>query len=96
METEAAACLMVPCKDTIKLTADGYIEKTLPRSQLMAAQTPQAFQTELLLRAMRNARADGFEATDDCSIVEAYTDIRIKTVPGNYANKKITTIEDLQ
>ena len=96
METEAAACLMVPCKDTIKLTADGYIEKTLPRSQLMAAQTPQAFQTELLLRAMRSARADGFEATDDCSIVEAYTDIRIKTVPGSYANKKITTIEDLQ
>jgi 2-C-methyl-D-erythritol 4-phosphate cytidylyltransferase len=96
METEGTACLMVQCKETIKLSADGYIEKTLPLSQLMAAQTPQAFQTELLLHAMRSARADGFEATDDCSIVEAYTDIQIKTVPGSYANKKITTIEDLQ
>lgn len=96
METEDAACLMVPCKDTIKLTSDGYIEKTLPRNLLMAAQTPQAFRTELLLTAMRKARADGFEATDDCSIVESYSDAHIKIVQGSYANKKITTIEDIQ
>lgn len=96
METEDAACLMVPCKDTIKLTSNGYIEKTLPRNLLMAAQTPQAFKTGLLMEAMRKARADGFEATDDCSIVECYSDTHIKIVQGSYANKKITTIEDIQ
>lgn len=95
METEDAACLMVPCKDTIKVVADGRIEKTLPRSTLMAAQTPQAFRTELLMDCMEKARRDGFEVTDDCSIVEAYSDVKIAVVEGSYANRKITTVEDL-
>ena len=95
MKEEQAACLMVPCKDTIKVVTDGYIRETLPRTELRAAQTPQAFRTELLLSCMRRARADGFEATDDCSIVERYADVPIRVVDGSYANLKITTIEDL-
>ena len=91
-----AACLMVPCKDTIKVTEDGFIKETLPRNTLMAAQTPQAFRTELLLTCMSSAKQDGFEATDDCSVVERYSDIRIKVVQGSYENKKITTREDLK
>ncbi len=95
METEEAACLMVPCKDTIKVVAGEYIEKTLKRSELMAAQTPQAFRTQLLIRCMKKAQEQGFEATDDCSIVEAFSDTKIRIVEGSYANKKITTMEDL-
>ena len=95
MEREDAACLMVPCKDTIKVVAEGRIEKTLERSTLMAAQTPQAFRTELLMECMEKARAAGFEATDDCSIVEAFSDVKIAVVEGSYANRKITTVEDL-
>ena len=96
METEQAACLMVPCKDTIKRIDGNYIAETLPRQELMAAQTPQAFRTDLLLECMHKARQAGFEATDDCSIVEAFSDVRIRIVEGSYANKKITTMEDLQ
>ncbi len=96
MEKEEAACLMVPCKDTIKITENGYIVETLPREKLMAAQTPQAFRTERLLTCMKKAEADGFQATDDCSVWERYSEIKIRAVTGSYANKKITTREDLQ
>ena len=96
MVKEEAACLMVPCKDTIKITENGYIVETLPREKLMAAQTPQAFRTEALLRYMKKAEAEGFQATDDCSIWERYSKSGIRVITGSYANKKITTKEDLQ
>ena len=96
METEDAACLAVPCKDTIKLSGDGYFTETLPREKLMSAQTPQAFRTELILNAMNQAMKDGFLGTDDCSVAEKYTDVRIRAVEGSYANIKITTVEDLK
>lgn len=95
METEEAACLMVPCKDTIKIVKDGVIVSTLPRSELMAAQTPQCFRTDLLFACMNQALAEGYEGTDDCSLVERYSDVKIVAVTGSYANKKITTIEDI-
>ena len=50
LKEDDAALLMVPCKDTIKVVKDGYVQETLDRSTLMAAQTPQAFRTDLLSR----------------------------------------------
>ncbi|MGN1389113.1 MAG: 2-C-methyl-D-erythritol 4-phosphate cytidylyltransferase [Bulleidia sp.] len=96
METEEAACLMVPCKDTIKVVQNGYIVKTIERSTIQAAQTPQAFRTELLVHCMDLARKEGYQGTDDCSIVEHFSSARIKAVPGSYQNFKITTPEDLK
>ena len=52
METEQAACLMVPVKDTIKRVEEGKIVETYPRQLLYAAQTPQAFRTDLLRQCM--------------------------------------------
>ena len=96
METEQAACLMVPCKDTIKVVKDGYIEETLPRESLMAAQTPQVFHTKDILACMHQAIADGYTGTDDCSLLERYSSIPIRAVTGDYTNLKITTPEDLK
>jgi 2-C-methyl-D-erythritol 4-phosphate cytidylyltransferase len=96
MKTEQAALLMVPCKDTIKVVKDGYVEKTLDRSTLQAAQTPQAFATDLLMSCLDQAAADGFEVTDDASAVEKYGHVRVRAVSGSYANFKITTPEDLR
>ncbi len=96
METEEAACLMVPCKDTIKVVQDGYIVKTIERSTIQAAQTPQAFRTELLVHCMDLARKEGYQGTDDCSIVEHFSSAKIRAVPGSYENFKITTPEDLK
>lgn len=97
LEQEQAACLMVPSKDTVKrVSPEGYVVETLPRDTLMCAQTPQAFRTELLRECLARAEADHFTATDDAALVEKYTDVRVRVVAGSYANRKITTPEDLR
>ena len=47
---------MVPCKNTIKVVNDGYIEETLVRDALRAAQTPQVFKTDLYLSCVEKAK----------------------------------------
>lgn len=96
METEQAACLMVPCKDTIKHVEGDYIVETYERSTLRCAQTPQAFRTKLIISCMQKAMEDGYTGTDDCSLVERYSSVKIKAVMGSYENYKITTPEDLK
>lgn len=91
-----AAILAVPCKDTIKVVKDGFIEKTIPRDTLQAAQTPQAFKKDLILTCMHKAMLDGYTGTDDAELVEKYAKTKIKIVSGSYENKKITTPEDLK
>ena len=86
----------VPCKDTIKKVIDGYVETTYDRSTLMAAQTPQAFKTDLILSCTKKAMEENYTGTDDASLVEKYSDVKVKAVEGSYANIKITTIEDLK
>ncbi len=93
---EDAACLMVKVKDTIKVVEDGYIKSTPDRSSLWAAQTPQVFRTSLLKDCMQRAEAEGWTGTDDCSLIERYSDTGIKVVEGSYSNYKITTPEDLK
>lgn len=95
LETEDAALLAVPSKDTIKKVENGYITTTYDRNSLVCAQTPQAFCTDLIIRCMERAIIDGFTGTDDCSLVEKYSDTKIKVVEGDYTNKKITTPEDI-
>ena len=95
LETDDAVCVMVPCKDTIKRVIDGVIEETYERSSLMAAQTPQAFRTDLIVSCMNRARQEGFTATDDSALAEKYGDVKVKAVMGSYENIKITTPEDL-
>lgn len=96
MEREKAALLTVPCKDTIKKVNDGYIEKTYDRATLVNAQTPQAFDTDLIISCMEKADMEGFTGTDDTSLVERYSDVRIASVEGEYTNLKVTTPEDVR
>jgi len=84
----------VPCKDTIKVVADGFVKETLDRSVLMNVQTPQSFETESLLKAYDHAALEGLSVTDDASVYEAFG-LKVKVVLGSYDNIKITTPEDL-
>lgn len=89
-----AACTAVQVKDTIKASSlDGYISNTLERSVLWSAQTPQAFEANLLRHAYEEASKSGFVGTDDSSLVERVGH-RVKLVRGSYENIKITTPED--
>jgi 2-C-methyl-D-erythritol 4-phosphate cytidylyltransferase len=79
--------------DTIKRVRaeDGHVTETLVRDGLVAVQTPQAFRAATLRRAHEGAP----EATDDAGLVEAIGG-RVVVVQGEDANRKITTLEDLE
>ncbi len=60
--------------DTIKLVDKNKMTVTgknqLVRSSLVAAQTPQIFKLTLYCAAAYTAKRDGFDPSDDCSLVE--------------------------
>jgi 2-C-methyl-D-erythritol 4-phosphate cytidylyltransferase len=90
-----AAVAAVPVKDTIRrITGEAGASRTLDRSLLRAVQTPQGFRAELLLKAHRKARREGFLGTDEASLVERMG-VAVHLVTGDYRNIKITTPEDL-
>jgi 2-C-methyl-D-erythritol 4-phosphate cytidylyltransferase len=95
MKTERAAILGVKAVQTIKEVHGGYIKKTIPRQSLYHAQTPQAFETKLLIECHELAEKANFHATDDAQLVENFSNVPIKMVEGSYTNTKITTIHDL-
>jgi 2-C-methyl-D-erythritol 4-phosphate cytidylyltransferase len=90
------AIAAVPVKDTIKLAGEsGAVQRTIPRDRLWAAQTPQGFAYELLLRAHERAEADAFMGTDDAELVERLGGATVAIVESSYENLKITTPDDL-
>lgn len=93
--TYGAAAPAVPVKDTIK-EVQGFVVKSTPdRSALRAVQTPQVFDFDLLRAALKKAKEDGAEVTDDCSAVERMG-MSVKIVEGDERNIKITTPLDLK
>ena len=96
MNKEEAACLCIPVVDTLKKVEDNKIVATEDREMYMFAQTPQAFKTSLLKECMEKAKVDGFIGTDDCALVEKYSQSKIAIVLGNDTNKKITFPEHLE
>jgi len=90
----------IPVKDTIKVVsrvADSnrhQIEKTLDRSQLWAAQTPQGFEVEKLLHCHNQAERQGLAVTDDGALFEHFG-LPVQIVEGEDTNLKVTTPGDL-
>ena len=81
--------------DTIKQVEDGIVEKTLVRSRLKAVQTPQGFALPTLYAAHKQAEEEGWDVTDDASMVEmAGKDVHI--CEGEEGNIKMTNPEDLK
>lgn len=91
------ACIVgVPAIDTLKRVNDlGIIHGTLDRNHIWQAQTPQVFRTELVMKAHRKAREEGYSGTDDASLVERMGH-PVSVVQGSRYNIKITTPEDLR
>ncbi len=88
----AVPVLSVP--DTVKRVRGGWVEATLPREDLGLAQTPQAFRAEALREAHRRAAEAGLEFTDDAACLE-WAGFRVRALPGDPANFKVTTPADL-
>ena len=92
--TYGAAAPAIPVKDTIKIVQGGVVMETPDRKRLYAVQTPQVFDLDLLRGALKKAKEDGAEVTDDCSAVERLG-MRVKIVEGDERNLKVTTPFDL-
>jgi len=87
------ATLGAPVTDTIKIVdKEGVITSTPDRSRLMAVQTPQVFEREIYLKALKNAKGKSF--TDDCAMVEQMGFFP-KIVIGDSPNIKLTTQADI-
>jgi 2-C-methyl-D-erythritol 4-phosphate cytidylyltransferase len=83
--------LALPVSDTLKQAEDGRVQRTLPRGDKWAAQTPQMFRLGLLRQALQQA---GEQVTDEASAIEALGH-RPLLVPGEMENFKITWPQDL-
>ena len=82
--------------DTVKeATADGLVLRTLDRSRLWRAQTPQMFRLGELHAALAGARAQGLAITDEASAMEL-AGHPVQLVPGSPRNLKVTLPADLQ
>jgi 2-C-methyl-D-erythritol 4-phosphate cytidylyltransferase len=85
---------VLPVWDTVKRIRDGYVVETEPREELGLAQTPQAFVARALRDAHNRAAEAGLDLTDDAALLE-WAGYRVRVVPGEPGNFKITTPEDL-
>ena len=81
-----AAVPVVGLVDTVRWRQGGVAD----RHELLAVQTPQAFQAS----ALRSAHASGDDTTDDATLVEAAGG-KVVTVDGDRRNLKITDPHDL-
>ena len=93
--TYGAAAPAIPVKDTIKVVQGGVVKETPDRATLQAVQTPQVFDFDILRGALKKAKQDGAQVTDDCSAVERIG-LTVKIVEGEERNLKITTPLDLK
>ena len=90
-----AALPVIPVTDTIhEMNDDSTIARTLDRTRLGAAQTPQCFRADILRDILARAQAEGIEGTDEAGLAVRFG-YTVRAVPGDPRNLKITVPEDL-
>jgi len=82
--------------DTVKeANSEGLVMRTLDRTRLWRAQTPQMFRLGELHAALGQAKARGLALTDEASAMEL-AGHPVQLVPGSARNLKVTLPGDLQ
>jgi 2-C-methyl-D-erythritol 4-phosphate cytidylyltransferase len=82
----------LPLADTVKRVRGDQVAETLPRRELVAVQTPQAFVASVLRAALAGELGD---AGDCAALVEARGG-RVRVVPGDRRLLKVTDAADLE
>ncbi|MHC4424409.1 MAG: 2-C-methyl-D-erythritol 4-phosphate cytidylyltransferase [Planctomycetota bacterium] len=91
----SAAILACPVVGTIKEAKEDTIVKTVDRTALYEAQTPQVFKAELLKKAYEGlANLDKSKISDDSQLVEALGQ-KVSVVEADSSNIKITRRSDI-
>jgi 2-C-methyl-D-erythritol 4-phosphate cytidylyltransferase/2-C-methyl-D-erythritol 2,4-cyclodiphosphate synthase len=88
----AAAVPLLAVSDTVKMIEDGWITGTIDRDLVGLAQTPQAFETDLLRAS--HLQATG-EFTDDAALLQSLG-LRVRGFAGSPQAFKVTTPADLR
>lgn len=98
MKSAKACGVAIASTDTILVCNDGVLKSVPDRKTMYRAQTPQAFDIEVIRSAYEIGLKDpAFTATDDCGVVLKYRpDIPIRIVDGEDANLKVTYRDDLK
>ena len=91
---DGATILGIPSIDTVKQVERQKILGTIPRERIVLAQTPQAFRCEIIQEAFARAAADGFNGTDEASLVERMG-LQVTVLMSSDRNIKITKPSDL-
>jgi 2-C-methyl-D-erythritol 4-phosphate cytidylyltransferase len=91
-QTKGNAIPVVKINESIRFI-EADTSNPVNRQSYRLVQTPQCFQSELLIRAYHQEFKESF--TDDASVVEALGE-KINLVDGNYENIKITRPVDLK
>jgi 2-C-methyl-D-erythritol 4-phosphate cytidylyltransferase len=92
-EQSKAAIPVLPVAETVKEVIGNVIERTIPRDRLYVAQTPQAFDLEILNSAYASAERNDY--TDEAMLVE-FAGQNVFCVPGERRNIKITEPFDIR
>ncbi|MCB5229160.1 MAG: 2-C-methyl-D-erythritol 4-phosphate cytidylyltransferase [Candidatus Cloacimonetes bacterium] len=92
--SQKAVIPVAKIKHTVKSIQGDHIENTIPRERLVHVFTPQVFDFELITNAYEKAYEDGFEGTDDASLVE-HLGHPVGYLYGSDLNIKITDEDDL-
>jgi 2-C-methyl-D-erythritol 4-phosphate cytidylyltransferase / 2-C-methyl-D-erythritol 2,4-cyclodiphosphate synthase len=95
-----AALAAVQSRDTVKRSSvvsgsSRTVAETIPRETIYLAQTPQAFQRDVLRRALEIGARRGVDATDEAALVEL-AGLPVRLVDGEASNIKITTADDMR
>jgi 2-C-methyl-D-erythritol 4-phosphate cytidylyltransferase len=91
----AGVIAAAPVANTVKRALAGRVIETVPRSELWAVQTPQAFQVDALRDALDTDAKMLAAATDDASLIEAAGGV-VRVFAWEHSNLKVTTQDDLR
>lgn len=84
-----------PVTATLKSVDDsGLVTGTVPRERLRAAETPQGFRFDAILKAHNLAADSGLSFTDDAAVAE-WAGIPVRVAEGETGNIKLTTADEI-
>lgn len=91
---DTAAAPALPVTDSIKRVKNGRMVEDIKRDTIVAVQTPQSFDIDLIRAALKKAITEGVAITDDCGAAELIGQ-PTTIVKGDPNNIKLTTRSDI-
>jgi 2-C-methyl-D-erythritol 4-phosphate cytidylyltransferase / 2-C-methyl-D-erythritol 2,4-cyclodiphosphate synthase len=95
LERHPSAIPGLAIADTVKKAPFGTIERTVDRTGLWTVQTPQGFAFEAIRAAHEKAAQTGQSSLTDDAAVAELAGLEVAIIPGDAANRKMTTAADL-